>query len=103
MTIKVSFDIINDEDCNKIINYYNSIKPQNYQPLEKLDRAEGGFMIKKDNSESFSDENDKIKQCRWSQKCLVKFKNYSYFSNDEEQLLYKSLLHTFGSSKVEFI
>ena len=102
MPIEVLFDVITGDDCNKIINYYNSNKSQNNQPLEKLDRCEGGFMIKKEDSSSFLDDNDKIKQLRWSRKRLLQFKNYSSFSEEEEQLLYNSLLETFGSSKVKF-
>jgi len=102
MPIEVLFDVITGDDCNKIINYYNRNKSQNDQPLEKLDRCEGGFMIKKEDSSSFSDDNDKIKQLRWSRKRLLQFKNYSSFSEEEEQLLYNSLLETFGSSKVKF-
>ncbi len=102
MHIEVLFDVITGDDCNKIINYYNSNKGENKQPLEKLDRCEGGFMIKKENSSSFADENDKIKQLRWNRKCLVPFKNYTSFSEEEEQLLYNSFLETFGATKVKF-
>ncbi len=102
MTIKVLFESYTEDEYDKILNYYNSNKSQNNQPLEKLDRCEGGFMIKKEDSSSFLDDNDKIKQLRWSRKRLLPFKNYSSFSEEEEQLLYNSLLETFGSSKVKF-
>ena len=102
MTIKVLFESYTEDEYDKVINYYNTNKLQNEQPLEKLDRYEGGFMIKKDNSSSFSDENDKIKQLRWSTKYLVPYKNYSSFSESEEQLLYKSLFEVF-TEKVIFI
>ena len=57
-------------------------------------------MIEKEYSSSFSDANDSIKQLRWSRKCLVPYKNYSSFSIDEEQLLYRSLVEVFGEKEV---
>jgi hypothetical protein len=105
MTIKVLFESYTEDEYNKVLNYYNSNKSENDQPLEKLDRCEGGFMIKKENSSLFSsknDENDSIKQLRWSTKYLVPYKNYSSFSEAEEELLYKSLFAVFRE-KVIFI
>jgi hypothetical protein len=100
MTIKVTFDSFSKDKFNEVLDYYNSNKSQNDKPLEKLDRCEGGFMIEKEYSSSFSDANDSIKQLRWSRKCLVPYKNYSSFSIDEEQLLYRSLVEVFGEKEV---
>jgi hypothetical protein len=100
MTIKVLFESYTKDEYDKVLNYYNSNKSEGEQPLEKLDRCEGGFMIKKENSSSFCDENDKIKQLRWSRKFLVPYKNYSSFSNDEETLLFQSLIHVFGKDNI---
>jgi len=102
MTIKVLFESYTEDKYNKVLNYYNSNKSQNDQPLEKLDRCEGGFMIKKEYSSLFNDENDNIKQLRWSTKYLLPYKNYSSFSEAEEELLYKSLFEVFRE-KVIFI
>jgi hypothetical protein len=102
MPIKVLFESYTKDEYTKVLNYYNSNKSQNDQPLEKLDRCEGGFMIKKENNSAFHDENDKIKQLRWNAKYLVPYKNYSSFSEDEEELLYKSLFEVFRE-KVIFI
>ena len=102
MPIKVLFESYTKDEYTKVLNYYNSNKSQNDQPLEKLDRCEGGFMIKKENNSAFHDENDSIKQLRWNAKYLVPYKNYSSFSESEEQLLYKSLFEVF-KEKVIFI
>ena len=102
MPIKVFFDIITNDQYDEVLNYYNSNKLENDQLLERLDRCEGGFMIKKDNNSAFHDENDSIKQLRWSTKYLVPYKNYSSFSEAEEELLYKSLFTVF-EEKVIFI
>jgi hypothetical protein len=102
MTIKVLFESYTEDEYDKVLNYYNSNKSENDQPLEKLDRCEGGFMIKKENSSLFNDENDSIKQLRWSTKYLLPYKNYSSFSEAEEELLYKSLFEVFRE-KVIFI
>lgn len=102
MPIKVLFESYTKDEYTKVLNYYNSNKSQNDQPLEKLDRCEGGFMIKKENNSAFHDENDSIKQLRWNAKYLVPYKNYSSFSEDEEELLYKSLFEVFRE-KVIFI
>lgn len=100
MTIKVTFGSYSKDEFNKVLDYYNSNKSKNDQPLQKLDRCEGGFMIEKEYSSSFSDANDNIKQLRWEKKCLVPYKNYSSFSNYEEQLLYQSLIHVFGKDNI---
>ena len=103
MPIKVLFESYTKDEYTKVLNYYNSNKLENDQPLEKLDRCEGGFMIKKENcSSSKNDENDSIKQLRWNTKYLVPYKNYSSFSEAEEELLYKSLFAVFRE-KVIFI
>jgi hypothetical protein len=103
MTIKVLFESYTEDEYDKVLNYYNSNKSENDQPLEKLDRCEGGFMIKKEySSSSKNDENDSIKQLRWNAKYLVPYKNYSSFSEAEEELLYKSLFEVFRE-KVIFI
>jgi len=102
MTIKVLFESYTEDEYDRVLNYYNSNKSQNDQPLEKLDRCEGGFMIKKEYSSLFNDENDNIKQLRWSTKYLLPYKNYSSFSEAEEELLYKSLFEVFRE-KVIFI
>ena len=103
MTIKVLFESYTEDEYDKVLNYYNRNKSENDQPLEKLDRCEGGFMIKKEKSSSSkNDENDSIKQLRWNAKYLVPYKNYSSFSEAEEELLYKSLFQVFRE-KVIFI
>lgn len=104
MTIEVKFSSYSKGDFEKVIKYYNNNKPSNYYDLEELNRCEGGFMIKKENYEKlYCDENEKIKQLRWNNKNLVKFKNYDSFSYDEEKLLYESFIYVFGKDNLNFI
>ena len=47
MPIKVLIESIDMDDINKIIEFYNKNKPLENEPLEILDRCEGGFKIMK--------------------------------------------------------
>jgi len=90
------------EELIQVLNYYNTNKSQNEQPLEELDRSEGGFMIKKEDYENLKGNiNDKIKQLRWSKGQLVPFENYCSFSKTEEKLLYESFINVFGKTKLK--
>ena len=100
MQIKVLVDIIEYEDLQKILDYYNSNKSINEEPLELLDRSEGGFKIgipyMKD---IMCDANRKIKQLRWSKKYLVP-QTYINFTEKEQDLLYNSLVYALGNENV---
>ena len=107
MSICVTVDIITKEMYISIIEFYNTTKPVNEAPLEILDRCEGGFQIQildnhKDSNIDNYDKNTKIKQLRWSKKCLVPFKNYKSFSKDETFLLFRSMHRVLGD-KVSYI
>jgi hypothetical protein len=100
MTIKVNVDTISDEEIQKVIEYYNENKPVDEEPLSRLHRYEGGFQIRLPHmSEVMCDANKKIKQLRWHKQCLVAG-FYMGFTDSEEQLLYKSLVHVLGESIV---
>jgi hypothetical protein len=84
-----------------ILDYYNQNRKSNTQPLEKLPRCEGGFMIKlPDYDEIKSLEiNNKIQQLRWSKRQLVSDIYYGF--NDEQlELLYDALCYSLGEDNV---
>ena len=99
MFIKVHVRIIDnikfEEILKDILKYYNENKPKENEPLEILDRAEGGFQIQITNMKhKLCDANEKIKQLRWYKGYLTTtFYNSSYISFSEKELLllYNSL------------
>jgi hypothetical protein len=92
MRIKVLVDSINKETYNCILNYYNSNKLDIEEPLERLDRTEGGFKINiKNMKDKICDANNKIKQLRWN-KGYLDSKYYIGFNEKETMLLYESLV-----------
>jgi hypothetical protein len=100
MQIKVLVDEIDDQSCEKILDYYNYNKPYDEEPLERLDRCEGGFKIQISYmKEQFCDENKKIKQLRWHKKYLTSQK-YIDFKYKEKMLLFESLVNVLGSDNV---
>lgn len=92
MPIKVLVSSIDNNELNKILDFYNSNKDANEEPLELLDRAEGGFQIRIPNMKNLDcDPNKNIKQLRWSKGYLVRHDFYRKFTEKEEILLYKAL------------
>jgi hypothetical protein len=102
MPIKVLVDTIETSDINKIIEIYNENKPTDAEPLEILDRCEGGFQIKISNvsNQLRVDANDKIKQLRWSSRYLKPYKHYEGFTKIEELLLFLSMKKVLGESVI---
>ena len=102
MQIKVLIDEIDDETFQKILDYYNSKKCETDEPLERLDRCEGGFKIQISYMKNqFGDENNKIKQLRWHKKYLTSQK-YIDFKYKEKMSLLESLVNVLGSDNVIF-
>lgn len=100
MAIKVLVDTISNANIQNILNYYNQNKPIDSEPLQMLDRYEGGFQISLTNMKDINcDDNKKIKQLRWHNGCLVS-SYYIGFDMDEEELLYKSLVNVLGQENV---
>jgi len=98
MPIKVLVDTICAEDIQRILDAQN--KSVDSQPLELLDRYEGGFQISiPDMKDVNCDDNKKIKQLRWHKGFLVSG-YYIGFDADEEELLYTSFVHVLGQDKV---
>lgn len=90
MQIKVLVDRI---DYEPVLDYYNSNKSEDEEPLERLDRAEGGFKIAiTEKKNKHIDENLKIRQLRWSMGQLLSME-YIGFTEKQTMLLYESLLH----------
>ena len=91
-----------NENFQKILDYYNSKKDENDEPLERLDRCEGGFKIQLSYMKNyFGDENKRIKQLRWNKGYLLS-KGYICFKYKEEMLLFEALVNVLGSDNVIF-
>ena len=100
MPIKVLVDSINKELFEQILFHYNSKKDANAEPLQRLDRAEGGFKINiASMKDKYCDANHKIKQLRWSKGWLVSSYHIG-FDQKEEELLYESLVFALGECNV---
>jgi len=100
MPIKVSVDSIDKDTFQKILDHYNNNKSEDEPPLERLQRAEGGFQIKIPSRQSLMcDENDKIRQLRWNKKYLLS-DFYIGFTEKQELLLYESLVYALGGNVI---
>jgi hypothetical protein len=98
MYIKVLVPEINDETYEKICNHYNNTKEAEETPIQRLDRAEGGFKIELPKNEwkidprfKYANENEKIRQLRWYKGRLVS-SGYKGFTLKQYMLLYESLV-----------
>ena len=102
MTITVFIEYITDIEIKQIIEFYNFHKQSDEEPLEELDRCEGGFQIKiSDLKDIDCDTNKKIKQLRWNKRQLIS-EGYIGFTEYEEKLLYTSMVQILGSKNVLF-
>jgi hypothetical protein len=100
MQIKVLVDEIDNEQIQKIVDYYNSNKQPHKEPLEILNRCEGGFKIQISYMKNqMCNENDKIKQLRWHKKYLTS-QTYIDFTYTEKKLLFESLVNVLGANNV---
>jgi hypothetical protein len=93
MVIRVFVDSISFENLKEILKIYNENKCSDEESLELLDRAEGGFKIKIPSKSNDVDENNKIRQVRWNQKCLITKSPYIGFTEYQETLLYEAMVH----------
>jgi hypothetical protein len=100
MPIKVLVDSIDNEKIQEILDYYNFKKLDDEEPIEVLNRCEGGFQIRITHmKDQMCNDNKKIKQLRWSKGYLLSQK-YISFTKKEELLLYNSLVNALGSNNV---
>lgn len=98
--IKINIDVITADQYEKIIKKYNEIKPETWQPLQRLPRAEGGFQLEILEKQDIKcrNQNQKIKQLRWDKKCLVPYQYYLGFNHRETELLYHAMKSVFGEN-----
>uniref|UniRef100_A0A6C0HB16 Uncharacterized protein n=1 Tax=viral metagenome TaxID=1070528 RepID=A0A6C0HB16_9ZZZZ len=98
--IKVNIDVITADHYEKIIEKYNEIKPETWQPLQRLPRAEGGFQLEIPEKKDIKtrNQNQKIKQLRWDKKCLVPYQYYLGFNHRETEILYHAMKSVFGDN-----
>jgi hypothetical protein len=90
MRIKVLADTI---DYNAILDYYNTHRSDDEEPLQRLDRTEGGFQIQIPSMKNkICDENNKIRQLRWANGQLVSG-FYIGFTEKQTMLLYDALVY----------
>jgi len=89
-----------------IVEYYNTHKPKNWQPIQEAKVCEGGFEIRFTKEElgdkTPSDYNDKVKQVRWSKSRLITYSWHYGFSGEETMLLYMALKSSLGEDNVSF-
>lgn len=92
MRIKVNVSKIT---YHPIIEYYNFHKEKDEEPLEALDRMEGGFYIflpKPINyNNGYIDFNDTVRQLRWSRNTLHSI-GFINFTDKQIMLLYESMV-----------
>jgi len=104
MQITVTFDIITPSQIEQTIDYYNQHKPDEWNPLEKNEVAEGGFCIALKPEEITRQSyniNDRIKQVRWERKKLVGGKYGKSLNDTETQLLHQALCSVFDNDCVK--
>ena len=110
-TIKVLTDTLK-AGYGPIIKFYNENKPMGAMELRKLDRSEGGFELslnaeqlksQKDwHNRMFLDDNETIKQLRWSRGRLESG-CYIGFNEEETALLFRALQHSLGAESVVMV
>ena len=128
MQIRVLVNKFSKHEMDQILIYYNSHKNNNGKCIERLDRTEGGFMIKIDEiekideideideinkideidkiekienpNEKIENPNEKIKQLRMNKKKLVKHQHYPSFTDTELLLLFESMKEILGDNVV---
>ena len=98
--IKVNIDVITADQYEEVIKKYNEIKPETWQSLQRLPRAEGGFQIEIPDKKDIKtrNENQKIKQLRWDKKCLVPYQYYLGFNDRETEILYHAMKSVLGDN-----
>jgi len=93
--IRVTMDNISYKN---VCDYYNQNKPDDWKPIYKLDRVEGGFCIDVEKNYHL-DANDNIKQLRWNNKKLLPYSVYQKFNKEETYLLYTTLWNLYPQNE----
>lgn len=108
-SIQVLTDKLPKNGYHLICEYYNTNKSVDAMPLQKANVCEGGFEIPLNESElaiirrryDILDQNQKVRQLRWSLGWLISMGHNGLFK-EEEELLLKSLKHVLGEDKVDY-
>lgn len=106
MTIQVLPETI---EYQPILDYYNSHKEEGEPPLQRLNRAEGGFKIdipegewKKDYT-GYVDANNKIRQLRWNREGWLVSLGFKSFTAKQGNLLYEALVYCLPPGSVVIV
>ena len=97
--ITVTMDTV---DYVRVCAYYNKMKSDDEQPIQKLARAEGGFSIDYPLVERkgvLYDANDRIHQLRWSNRSLITT-FWRPFTQRQLDLLAEALKSVYGDDKI---
>ena len=99
--IKFNRDTVNYE---KVIAEYNGNKPAAWHSIRKAGVYEGGFEIPLPSEECIGawDENECVKQLRWSNGLLYHF-GHRGFNQAETKLLFDALGKVYGFDTVEMV
>jgi hypothetical protein len=106
MTIQVLPETI---EYQPVLDYYNSHKEEGEPPLQRLDRAEGGFKIDipegewKKNYTGYVDANNKIRQLRWNREGCLVATGYKTFTAKQGMLLYEALVYCLPPGSVVIV
>jgi len=107
MTIQVLPETI---EYQPILDYYNSHKEEGELPLQRLDRAEGGFKIdlpeelwEKNFNTGYVDANNKIRQLRWNHEGCLVARGYKTFTAKQGMLLYEALVYCLPPGSVVIV
>jgi hypothetical protein len=94
----------NTVNYEKVISKYNENKPVDWPAIRKAGVYEGGFEIPLLNEEynGACDENECVKQMRWSNGLLYHF-GYRGFNEYETKLLFDALVQVYGFDTVKMV
>jgi hypothetical protein len=95
-----------------ILDKYNDIKPLDWAPIRKASVYEGGFevplhgeelrLLREKYPDSLLDQNDYVRQLRWSNGALKSF-GYIPLKDEETLMLGKALVSVLGVDNVKII
>jgi hypothetical protein len=95
-----------------ICDYYNANKPTDWTSLTKLDCYERGFTVDltpeelkqslewRKNIGGLFDDNDTIRQLRWTGNGFLKNQGYIGFTEEQTRLLFQALKESLGDDQV---
>jgi hypothetical protein len=117
MTIKIAIPStsITEREIEDILFHYNTMKPRNFDTLERGICREGGFKITPSDANTVPEihknpvmnqlefEKRRARELRWNQqKYLVSYCNIPAFKVEEEILLFKTMSFVLGKENVTY-